>query len=256
MKKINLMLHCGANAVNREDLAKVPTPAATKTWSPIPHAALVNAVEKALGGSKMKIISEAHGLSKDGTRYFGTLQVSRPGHDQGDYGYVLGVRNSHSKLFPAGLAVGSGVFVCDNLSFSGEETAFRRHTPNIERDLPGICSGLIGRLVSKWDNQHQRFDAYKAHDLSDEKVSDLIIRALDIRAINVTQIPAIVKEWRTPRHVEFSDRNAWRFFNAVTECSKEVGVWQLSSRTLALHGLLDQEVGFVTKKEDAIALPA
>jgi hypothetical protein len=47
------------------------------------------------------------------------------------------------------------------------------------------------------------------------------------------------------RHPEFAadGKTVWRFFNAVTEAAKGSGLWALSARTQALHGLLDGEVG-------------
>ena len=74
---------------------------------------------------------------------------------------------------------------------------------------------------------------------------DLILRALDARAITLTQIPRILTEWRAPRHVEFrvDGKTAWRLFNAVTEAAKGSGLWSLPARTQALHALLDAEVG-------------
>jgi len=40
--------------------------------------------------------------------------------------------------------------------------------------------------------------------LTDVQAHDLIVRALDNRAITITQVPAILKEWRVPRHPEFA----------------------------------------------------
>lgn len=257
--KNNLILHCGASAVEREQLALVPTPASTDTWTPIPHASLLTQVERALGGAELEVVSEAHGLSKDGARYFGLLQVARVAQaididveivdeepqQPKDYGYVIGVRNSHDKRFPAGLAVGSSVFVCDNLSFYGEISVARKHTVFIERDLPALTARAIGDLSAKWIDQGKRFEAYKQHTLRHAKAHDLLIKALDCRAVTTTQIPHILKEWRTPRHPEFAQDGltAWRFWNACTEVGKDSGVWQLPDRTRALHGILDQEVG-------------
>ena len=45
------------------------------------------------------------------------------GNTNVDYSLVLGLRNSHDKTFPASLALGSQVLVCDNLSFFGEGRA-------------------------------------------------------------------------------------------------------------------------------------
>lgn len=244
MNTSNLILHCGAASVERDTLALVPTPEPEATWCPIPHASLVAEVEGALQRASMRIVSQAHGLSGDGSRYFGLLQVAN-GEEQRDYSYVLGLRNSHDKRFPAGLVVGSSVFVCDNLSFSGEIKIARKHTRYIVRDLPGLVSGAVGLLSESWHTQARRIDAYRQHELNDVQAHDLVVRALDNRAITVTQVPAILKEWRTPRHPEFAadGKTAWRFFNAVTEAAKGAGLWSLPGRTQALHGLLDGEVG-------------
>jgi hypothetical protein len=248
MTQSNLVLHCGAAKVERSQLTDIVTPQGGQTWCPIPHATLVAEVEGALVRANMRIVSEAHGLSADGARYFGLLQVAN-GEEQGDYSYVLGLRNSHDKRFPAGLVVGSAVFVCDNLSFSGEINIARKHTRFITRDLPGLVAGAVGQLGDRWHSQAERIDAYRQHELSDVQAHDMIIRALDNRAITVTQVPGILKEWRTPRHPEFSagGSTAWRFLNAVTETAKGSGLWALPQRTQALHALLDGEVGLFSK---------
>jgi hypothetical protein len=249
----------------------VTLPAATESWTPIAHHEFLAQVEASLGGAGIQVVNQAHGLSRDGARYFGLLQVSRRSEDpqvaefeegkwhsyeslqaQSEYGYVVGLRNSHDKSYPASLVVGSSVFVCDNLSFSGEIKISRKHTTFISRDLPGLTVRAIGKLSDAWGNQDKRFDAYKQFELSTPKVHDLLIRALDSRAVTCQQIPHVLREWRAPRHPEFATcgNTAWRLFNAVTEVAKESGLWQLPARTTALHGLFDQEVGLLDNIKD------
>ena len=243
--KANLLLHCGSAKATRDQVFNTPTPAATETWQPISHSSLLNQVEKSLGGSGLSIVEEAHGLSHDGQRYFGLLQVGKLDESNTEYAFVVGLRNSHDKRFPAGLAVGSSVFCCDNLSFSSEIVIGRKHTTYIERDLPGITARAIGQLADQWGLQDNRFTAYKARELNDKDANDLTIRLLDARAIRTTQIPYLLKEWRHPRHAEFSEagKTAWRYFNAVTQSNQDVGagIWNTPLRTRALHGILDQE---------------
>src|SRR4051812_42871303 len=71
MTQSNLVLHCGAAKVERSQLTDIVTPQGGQTWCPIPHATLVAEVEGALVRANMRIVSEAHGLSADGARYFG-----------------------------------------------------------------------------------------------------------------------------------------------------------------------------------------
>ena len=43
-----MLLHCGAQVVDRQDLFEVATPHGSKTWYPLPHRSLVTEVENQL----------------------------------------------------------------------------------------------------------------------------------------------------------------------------------------------------------------
>ena len=240
---LNLMLHCGAHETDRRQIAEATTPPPTETWHPIAHHRLLDEVERTLGGNRLEIINEAHALSRDGDRYFGLLEIAHG--EQHDYHLVLGLRNSHDKTFPAGIAVGSGVMACDNLAFSGEVTLARKHTRYIERDLPRLVESAFGRLGELRDQQDRRIEVYRNTKLDDRDVHDLTIRAVDASVLPVTTIPKVVDRWREPVHVEHTEdgHSAWRYFNAVTEALKGRCLEKLPQRTQALHGLLDTTCG-------------
>jgi hypothetical protein len=242
MRKTKLMLHTGARSADREHLALIPTPSRTQSWVPIPHGRLLGGVQGCLERAGLAVVSEAHGLTRDGNRYFGLLQVAH-GDTDSDFGLIVGLRNSHDKSFPAGLVVGASVFVCDNLSFSGEVKLARKHTAHVERDLPQLIERAIGKLGELRRKQDERFAGYRQHELSDGNAHDLIIRSLDARVIPVTRLPLVLREWREPRHPEFREgRTAWRLFNAFTEGLKG-NLDALPRRTQALHGLIDAACG-------------
>jgi hypothetical protein len=241
MKTSNLMLHCGAAKAERAEVEIVPTPDPTPTWTPIPHMALIERVESTLAANGLTIVKQAHSLTKGGRRYFGLMHIAN-GSENDVYGWVLGLRNSHDKVFPAAMVAGASVFVCDNLSFSGEVKFARKHTLNIMRDLPALTQSAVGRLMERWHHQDERFEAYKNSALTDSAAHDLVIRALDVRACTILQVPKVLGEWRHPRHDEFNDRTVWSLFNSFTEALKG-GFEQLPGRTERLHGLLDHHVG-------------
>jgi len=240
MKALNLMAHtAGSEVVDRQVIDMVKTPDANGIWRPIPHAKLIDGVLKTVERSGFKVVQEAHALARDGARYFGMMQLAN-GHNAEDYSLVLGLRNSHDKSFPAGLVVGSGVFVCDNLAFSGEIQIGRKHTTNINRDLPNLIEAAMGKLGDMRLHQDQRILAYKGREISDAQAHDILIQALDARVLPVTRIPGVVTEWRTPRHPEFAQgKTAWRLFNAFTEELKDSALFDRPRATQALHGLLD-----------------
>ena len=241
-----LSLHCGSNEVQRDQLALVPTPEATETWFPIPHAALLGQVEDKLKRNGLEIVHEAHSLGHDGNRYFGLLEV-RNADSTHDFSLVVGVRNSHDMTFPAGLVIGSHVHICDNLAFSGEIKICRKHTRHIGRDLPQLVEVAVGRLSDQRHKQEVRFLTYKQSEVSDTEAHDLVIQALDAQVIPSTKIPFVLQEWRDPRHEEFRQgKTAWRLFNAVTEVLKQGALDRLPRRTTAFHGILDGHCGLLT----------
>jgi hypothetical protein len=240
----NLVLHCGARSVERRAIELANTPAGSPTWVPVPHHRLLEQVESTLVGGGMAVVNQAHALWQDGLRYFGLLEVTNV-RTQDDYGLVIGLRNSHDKSFPAAIALGSAVFVCDNLAFSAEVTIARRHTRFIERDLPRVVHTAVGRLADMRGQQDERIDSYKRSELTDPAAHDLLIRAVDARALPVTQVPAVLEEWRAPSHAEFAadGKTVWRFHNAMTHVWKGRNLAALPRRSQALHGLLDSVCG-------------
>jgi hypothetical protein len=205
---------------------------------------MLEQVEETLTGNGMIIVNQAHALWHDGMRYFGLLEIVN-GSSQDDYGLVVGLRNSHDKTFPAAIALGNSVFVCDNLSFSAEVTIARRHTRFIERDLPRVVHTAVARLADMRGKQDERISTYKDTPLSDPVAHDLVIRAVDANVLPVTQVPAVLSQWRTPAYEEFTvhGKTAWRLFNAFSETWKGRNLAALPRRSQALHGLLDSSCG-------------
>ena len=123
-----MLLHCGAELVHRNSLYEVPTPKPTATWFPLSHTSVLNEIEVQLRACGFRVTDEAHALSHNGDRYFGVLSVTLPSRNIADFGWVVGLRNSHDQTYPAGLVAGTRVFVCDNLAFSGQVQISRKHT--------------------------------------------------------------------------------------------------------------------------------
>jgi len=94
-------------------------------------------------------------------------------------------------------------------------------------------------------HQDERISAYTATPLDDPAAHDLIVRAVDARVLPVTQLPAVLQEWRTPRFAEFAEggKTAWRLFNAFTEAWKGRHLAALPRRSHPLHGLVDAARG-------------
>lgn len=247
MSRLNLCIHAGGHRVDRQQVIDCPTPEKTETWHPIPHKRLIDELETALPRYNLNVVGAEHALHKGGERYFGLYQVSNCQPDS-DFGLVFGLRNSHDKSFPAGLCLGSGVFVCDNLAFSSEVVLGRRHTTHIERDLPQLVAKAVGQLMDTRVEQQKRIDAYKVTELGDKEAHDLMIETLRAKGIMPTRINDVIDQWHTPKHPEFAkERNVWRLFNGFTEALKESALAELPKRTQIIHGIMDRACGLGAK---------
>jgi len=206
------MLHAGGEALDYAALRALPTPTATDTHVPIPHHSVVDMVKYSLGFFGHELLEEHHATTPDGMNYFGVLSLRSP---YGDYTDMVGLRNSHKKQFPIGIAIGSRVFVCDNLAFNADHVIKRKHTANAKRDLPGLVAEIIEPLHDARKAQALTFDRYKALPLPDELADQGIMQMYRQGIINVTRIAEVLKTYEAPPH-DWGDRTPWRLFNATT----------------------------------------
>ena len=113
------------------DLKTIQAPKRTKSWNPIPHYDVVQAIEEQLLENKLVVLEHHLESSKDQGRIFGRLLF-----DNEDLGsrFMMGYRNSIDKSMALGFCAGHHVTVCSNMVFSGDYMTFRKHTGLITMD--------------------------------------------------------------------------------------------------------------------------
>lgn len=233
-----LMLHCGAHKANLTEVFAAPLPEKTETHTPVSHKFVIETAKEILSDYGFTVTEQAHALSHEGMRYFGLLSV---GNQRDDFSQVVGLRNSNDKRFPVGLSMGSRVFVCDNLAFSGEVSLKRKHTSGIFGDIRTKMIDTISQLKGFFLNQEARFDKYKGCYLDLPQASELILKACEHGALPKTNILDVWAEFKNPTHPEFQENNLWSLYNAFTEIHKKrPSLVELPKRTMRMQALFDQ----------------
>lgn len=233
-----LNLHSGGELVEYEALREMETPPATATHVPIEHHRLISLVRGTLAMFNHEIVEEHFALDHDGQRFFGLMELRSP---YTGYTDTLGLRNSHDKSTPIGIAFGSKVFVCSNMAFIGEHVIRRRHTANAKRELPGLLMEIIEPLAIQRERQAKTFEHYRHAMLTDERADHVVLDLYRQGVINVQRIPEVLKEWDTPTFDEFDQRNAWRLFNATT-FALNGRIAENPSATARLHQVIDHAI--------------
>lgn len=207
-----LCLHAGAEPIEYDALRLLSVPEPTQTHVPIPHHRVVDVVRHMLSFYGHEVVEEHHGVTNDGARYFGVLSLKSA---YGNYTDMIGLRNSHDKSMPIGLAFGSRVFVCDNMAFVADHVVRRKHTANAKHELPAIISAIVEPLADERERQHLQLQAYQEKQLTDAWADHAILQMYRKAIINVQRIPEVMAQWEQPAH-DWGDKTAWRLFNAAT----------------------------------------
>lgn len=242
MSNSSLVLHCGGRTVEREELKQFILPPATKSWKPISHNHVLDTAITALTEAGYSVNKLKLGVSHQGNRFFGTLDLAAPLVP--GVSIAVGLRNSVDKSFPMGFAAGSRVFVCDNLAFSADLIVRRKHTVNGQGLFSRDIATAVTSLASFRAAEAGRIEALQNRILSDAEAESLMLRACIQRGIvTQNQLAPIYREYHEPRHADFRPRTAWSLLNAMTEILRDLqekNPNDLARRTMRLQAMLTQ----------------
>lgn len=232
----SLVLHRGAREVTSKDLAAVPTPPATATWFPIPHAQVLDATLTTLTQAGFHVNRSRLALSRDDARFFATLDLQTALTT--GVTLAVGIRNSIDRSLPIGFCAGHRTFVCDNLAFSSEIVVARKHTRfGAERFSEAICKA-VQTLDAYRETEGARIKKFQHAELTDDTADALLLRAYEQDIVSTPLLPRVIKEWREPTFEEFQPRTVWSLMNAFTTVfadRQKSNPQQFAALTIKLH---------------------
>jgi hypothetical protein len=139
--------------VDEAEVMAIPAPEWTDTWHPVSHGLIINALGRACHGAGIEVTGREYSVNEPGTRMFGVWNLAL---GNGAMQYALGFRNSTDKTMVVGITAGTNVLVCDNLCFSGDFIAFRKHTSGLDEDeLRQIAAEAVKGAVVKMDRFYE-----------------------------------------------------------------------------------------------------
>ena len=248
--RLNLRI-CGnrSSIVDMDAVRRVPTPQATNRWKPVPHSKVVDVTRNTLESKGFDIVNECHNVTKGGEHYFGMFQVNHAeiADNGGERGCVVGMRNSHDKLFAAGLCAGDAPFICDNLIFHNDVVFTRKHVGDVNKELMDRVQKITEYLIPMWTRQNDRVASYKEVALNDREAQHLIFdvyeAGIKTNLIGQSTLAQAWEQWKSSDHKVFQDRNLNSLYNAFTEVSKGRNVMHLPKRSEIFHNAFDPVAG-------------
>lgn len=249
------LMHCGAGAASLADLRNQPDPEPRgPAHHPMRHDSFIDLVESRLRRASYDVEETKYFLNRGGDQMFG---VARLLSDRPDYQPLIGFRNSHDMSCSAGLAMGMRVFVCDNMSFSGQIVIQRKHTRHIMDDLPSLVENAIDRLTQLHTTQEQRILAYKQCPVDIDQAAHLLLELHEWDVLPANKIKQAWTQFRNdPLNYDTGNvQTLWRLYNAVTYVWKRSPaqlMGPIHKRSGALHSRLDSVAKAAHLMEPAI----
>lgn len=206
--------------VSREQLATILPPEGTKSFKPVSHYELVQTLTGVLDARGIVITREQFALRHDGSRMFGTFDLSLNGFPASCAS--MGFRTANDKSMALQVIAGMRIFVCDNLCFNGDLVALKRkHTSGLE---------LASEIVTAVDRYQEHYGKLvgNVRQLQDRVIDDVRAKSMiyDLvfaqKALPLRLAANVGEEYFNPRHAEFEPRTAWSLHNAFTEVVKQI----------------------------------
>ena len=244
----NLMLHCGAQHIERPALYALPDPKPLgNRHHPIRHDEFVETVESSLKANGFNVTDMALGLNHESGCLFGVASVEVPNLTPiTGTGFTIGFRGSDTQRLARELCAGSSVFVCDNLAFSATHVLRTKHTTGVMDRLPALLQGLIEKLSIRFENQNKQLESYRSAEVSATAIDAAVVELGRRQVVNWSELGKLVAEYDAPSYEEHNEGgNVWRLFNAATQTLKPRNpqhprLPHLASKTVALHDVCDR----------------
>ncbi len=173
MSETSTLIGYSGRTIGREELALVPTPAATETHRPVPHHEIVQALIETLGFRHIGVVHDEYAVSADGMKAFGVLDLAT---EMEGCRFSIGLRNSHDKSMRLAMTCGYRVFVCSNMAFAGDFTpVLAKHSKSFS--LIDCISVGVDRMQRNFEPMRKQVEAWQRSELTDVTVKVVIYEA-------------------------------------------------------------------------------
>jgi len=211
----------GNSRVSEDQVRAVIPPEETRSWKPISHNRFLTTVDELLKENNFHVIQKQYQLGYEDNRMFSTYMLngdtSRP-----DYGLSLGLRNSTDKCFPAGIAIGTEIFVCSNLMFNGDLVITHKHTTNINEGLANRLNDAIMNIRESQNKLDNKIEFWKDRTVKEKEVSSFL---WDVGNTGVLPFSFLKNKvfplYENPLYKTHGEGTIWTLHNAFSEGMKE-----------------------------------
>lgn len=208
----------------REGILATSIPAATPSYTPIPHSLFLEEIGEHLDKKGYGIIEERYITTLNNQVINGMFKVGIKGVESGELSPALNFWNSYDKSRKAGIRAGAMVLICSNgaIRLVDYGKYIRRHTGRALDDFREQLDIVIDGMEDEFHRIEQNVAEMKSIEM-DKRTRAMLIgdMFLNERLITATQLNIIDREVHGRGTELFTGSTLWDFYNNVTESLKQ-----------------------------------
>ena len=249
-------MHNDSNLVDEHEVRKIQVPAKTRSYCPVPNGKLIDVIrQNAQKILKVPVFKQQFALSKNGQRMFGTMTFKK---ESEEHGISFGFGNCYDMSIALRLVAGLGIFICDNLSYSGDSLRYlRKHTSNVMIDLEGMIQKSLMGTEAFYERMEIEIGGLKALPCSVNRGYEVLGSALGNGIIKPTALNVAMNDWNNPKVFEmnktvdgiktsyecqpFKENNMYSLYNCLTEGIKKGEPAKRIERQIAVHKFMTSD---------------
>jgi len=238
----------GTNKVTESEVFSVPAVPFSKTFHPVHHRDLILAVKEGVQAVGLEIVQSQYVLAADGNRMFAVYDLSQR---NSELCWSIGIRNSMNKSMSLGITAGTKVFVCENLCFSGDFLAFRRHTSGLDIDeLAFLAYRSMRSMIPRLKALEAWQLGLRNYALPDNHLKILLVEIMTNNVIPPSKFHQFVDLYSNT----YRDNSLWSFHESATEVLRESNLMTLPGKNKMLNQVLDNYIGSLSMAKDEVSL--
>lgn len=225
-----------------EALQRMPEPVPMGPMhKPVAHAALVDAIHQQIDARGFSVVKEQLAISQNKMSLFGVIDLAPSQGDlvpSGERGMSFGFRNSIDQSMAIQGVAGTRVFVCDNLSLSGDLFAIqRKNTTGL--DILKAMADAFEKFLKHSATLDIEVMRLQATVVADSLAKEVIFDAFNQGVVPVRLFDDVSRFYfkATDETPDCQPRSLWGLHNAFTRAMKELTPVRSFGATVALGKL-------------------
>lgn len=217
--------------VDEELVRAVPEPQFTRSWHPISHSKLLDAMHNSLSILRANVVKASYTMSEDGLNLFGTWELDV---NYKDSPLMVGFRNSMKKMFAVGFCAGRFVVACSNMQFGGDFVEFRKHTSGLNIEvLHNLCNRSFVTIRDRMIEFADWHESLRNVKLPREQSKILTHDCMEYGVFPPSKFAQFLEAHREEKMLY--GPNLYSFYGGVTRIIKDSSLFKIQQTTGALN---------------------